>query len=150
MAAITSAIALGVSAVGAVSSYSAAKKATKQGKKANEAQRKANQLKNKQAKRQFLRNFRQAQAATVISSVMAGVGLESSAFQGTLASEQSQARLAVKEFKQADQLGSEFMVAQNKAASAAGRAQTFGQISQFASSFASFSSGWGQGGDAGD
>jgi len=145
MAAITSAIALGVSAVGAVSSHRAAKKATKQGKKANEAQRKANQLKNKQAKRQFLRNFRQAQAATVISSVAAGVGLDSSAFQGTLSSEKSQARLAVNEFAQADKLGTDFMTAQNKAASASGRAQTFGQISQFALSFASFSQGFGKG-----
>jgi predicted DsbA family dithiol-disulfide isomerase len=133
--AVMSAIALGVAAVGAVAGAKQAKKATKAGKRANEAQRKANQLKNKQAKRQFLRNFRQAQASTIISSVMAGVGLESSAFQGTLASEKSQARLAVREFAEADKLGAEFTQAQNQQASAAGRAQTFGAISSFASSF---------------
>lgn len=138
MAVITSAIAVGVAAVGTFASIRQAKKATAAGQDANEALRKANRLKNKQAKRAFLRNFRQAQANVLVSSVMAGVGLESSAFQGTLASEKSQRDLALKEFERADELGTEFLTAQNRQTSAQTRSSAFGSIAGFASSFIAF------------
>ena len=139
--AVASAIAgigLAVSAAGTVASLRAGKKATRAQKKANESQRKINRLKNLQARRAFLRQYRQAQANVLSGAIAAGVGLESSAFQGTLQSERSQARTALGEFKQMDQLGGEMTKFMNQQSSAAGRAQTFGAVSNFASQFIAF------------
>ncbi len=140
MGALTSLIASGVATV---ASHRQGKKATKASQAANEAQRKANKLRNKQAKRAFLRKFRQSQANIVVSSVAAGVGLESSAFQGSLSSEVSQRDTALREFKEADELGAEFTAQQNRATSASFRSQAFGAIGNFASQFISFAGGFG-------
>ena len=134
--AVVTAIAVGVAAVSAAASIHQAKKAESAGKKKNRIARKTNQLKNKQAKRAFLRNFRQAQANVLVGNVMAGVGLGSSAFQGTSASEKSQANTAINEFKEFDALGAQFTQQQNKQASAQGSSATFSAISSFAMSFA--------------
>lgn len=144
MAAVTAAVA--ISAGSAYASHRAGKKAAKAQKKANEAQRKINKLKNFQAKRQFLRNFRQAQANVLSSAIASGVGIDSSAFQGTQQSQMQQANVAVKEFKQMDEYGGEMTQAMNRQASATARAQTWGAVSSFASSFIAFPSGGGGGG----
>ncbi len=119
-------------------SINAAKKGSKAQREANAAQEATNRLRNRQAKRQFLRGFRQAQANTIIASVAAGVGIDSSAFQGTLQSEQSQRSTAVREFKEADDLGAEFASARDRATSASFRSNTFSTISNFATQFVSF------------
>ena len=137
------AIATAVSVAGAASSYVQGKKAAKAQKNANNVQRDSNRLVNKQAKRQFLRNFRQSQANNIVAAVAAGVGLESSGVRGSLASERSQAQTALSEFDKQDELGTQFAGFQNKATNAAFRSATFGQISSFASSFVSFGSGGG-------
>jgi predicted DsbA family dithiol-disulfide isomerase len=136
MAAVTAAVAVTAASAGA--SYAQSRKAAKASKKANAAQRKINRLKNKQSKRQFLRNFRQAQASTLMESVAAGVGLESSRFQGTLSSQQAQAEQAVREMNQMDTLGGEVTRFENKATSAGVRAGGFGAVSNIAASFISF------------
>ena len=136
--AVVASVATAVTAVGAGLQYNAAKKATRQGKKANKAQRAINRLKNKQNKRQFLRSFRQAQASTLVAGVAAGVGLESSQFQGTLGSQRMQAEQAVEEFAESERLGTTQMVALNKQSSAQGRAAGFGSVANIASSFISF------------
>ena len=131
-------IALGVSLLGMAGSTSQARKGSKAQKAANEAQRKINKLKNKQAKREFLRNFRQTQAIALSSAIGQGVGLESSGVQGTLASEKTQAKLALNEFNEFDKLGAEAAAAQNRAASASFKSGVYGQVSSFASQFVKF------------
>lgn len=139
MAAITTAIAAtAVAGVGAYESRKAAKKSSRAQQDANEAQRKINQLKNKQAKRQFLRNFRQAQANVLSAAIAAGVGLDSSAFQGTLQSERSQKNVALREFAQMDEFGGEMTNAMNATSRYNARAATWGAVSNFASSFIAF------------
>lgn len=150
MAAVTAAVAAtAVSAASAYKSHKAGKKAARAQKKANEAQRKINKLKNFQAKRQFLRNFRQAQANVISSAIASGVGIDSSAFVGTQQSQGTQANVAVKEFKKMDEFGGEMTTAMNQQASATAKAQTWGAVSSFASSFISFPSGGGGGGGTG-
>ncbi len=142
MAVLTSTLigiaATATAAVGVGLSIHEAKKGTKAGKRANAALRAANRLKNKQAKRAFLRNFRQAQASTLVSAVAAGVGIDSSAFQGTLSSQKTQTRVALDEFAEADQLGTEFATAQSEQTSANTRSSRFGSIASFAQSFIGF------------
>ena len=137
-----------IAAVTAVASAAlsirAGKKATKAQRVANAAQRKINRLKNKQAKRTFLRSFRQAQANVLTSSVASGAGLESSAFQATTLSEQAQVRLGIKEFKEFDRLGGEFSAAQDRASRQSFKSAAFGTVSSFAASFIG-----GSGGDKG-
>lgn len=134
--AVMTAIALGVAVAGAAASGAQAKKGVAAQKKGNKARRKAVQLQNMQAKREFLRKFRQAQANTLTSAIAAGVGFESSAIQGTLGSEQSQRTTALQEFSRSNQLGEQALRADNQAGSSASRAGTFGQISGFAMQFA--------------
>ena len=123
-------------------SISQGKKASKAQKQSNEAQRRINELRNKQNKRAFLRQFRQAQADALQSAVAAGVGLESSAFQGTRASQATQAETAVKEFKRMDELGAEQTAALNRASNAQFRSQVGSAVASFASQFV----GWKPGG----
>ena len=135
---VLSAIALAVTAVSTVSSIKQGKKAVKGQKAANAATRKANQLRNKQAKRAFLRNFRQTQAVAISSAIASGVGLDSSLVQGTLSSEKTQAKTALREFKAFDELGATFTAATNRAASASFKSAAFGQVAGFASNFITF------------
>lgn len=135
-----------VSAGSAIMSHKAGKKASRAQQEANEAQRKINQLKNKQAKRAFLRNFRQAQANLISASIASGVGLESSAVQGGVTSVRSQRDLAVKEFGQMDTLGGEMTAAMNSASRNQLRAQTWSAVSSFAQQFIAFGGGGGGGG----
>ena len=130
--------ALVVSAVSTGASMYAGSKAKKAQKKGNEAQRAINALKNKQAKRAYLRQFRQAQAAALQASIAAGVGLESSAFQGTISSQAAQAGTAAGEFLKFDELGGEVANQANKAANYQFNAGVYSQVAGFASQFISF------------
>ncbi len=112
----------------------AGRKAKKAGKRANAAQRAMNKLKNKQNKRAFLRQFRQAQAAALVGGVAAGVDIESSGIQGTLASQKTQARVGVAEFAESERLGDVQAAAINKQASANFAASVFGSVASFAMS----------------
>jgi len=123
-----------IAAASAVGSLVSGKKAKKAQKKANAAQRKINRLKNEQAKRAFLRKFRQQQAAALVSGVAAGVGIESSTVQGELSSGRSQRTTAVGEFGELDALGGAQEAAQNQAASANFQGSVFGAVGAFASS----------------
>jgi hypothetical protein len=138
---VTAGIALAVSAASTAASLSASGKAKKAQERANAAQMKANRLKNLQQKRQFMRGFRQAQANVLSTSIASGIGLGSSRTQGTLGSESSQQRLALREFQQFDELGVEVANQQNKAASAQFRSQAFGAVANFSSQFVSFGGG---------
>lgn len=141
---MSSAITAAVVAVGSVvSAKKSAKKGEKAQKAANELQKKINKLKNQQAMRDYMRNFRQAQANTIVSAVAAGVGLDSSAMRGTMSSHISQATLVQRESEQMSEWG-EAMSTQNlKASSAFNRSAQWSQISQFAASFISFGGGKG-------
>ena len=127
-----------ISAVSAVAGLAKGRSATKNQKRANATQRKINELKNKQAKRAFLRNFRQAQGIALSSGIGAGVELGSSRTQATLASQSSQANIAIKEFKEFNRLGAEAQTFSDRASSASFASQAFGTVSTFASQFASF------------
>jgi hypothetical protein len=141
MGVITSIVA-GVAAVGsAIGSARSAKKGVKAGKAANAAQLKATRLKNEQAKRSFMRKFRQAQAANLTAGIAAGVGLESSTIQGGAASLRTQAADALAEFKVFDELGVEVSSQRQKQSDATARAAAFGAVSSFASKFISFGGG---------
>lgn len=136
MAAVTAAVA--VAAVGAALQHKSASDAASKAKKGNKAVRAQNRLKNKQAKRAFLKNFRQAQATTLMESVASGAGLGSSRFQGTLASQKSQAFQAVDEFNEMDRLGGQVTKFQNQAQNDQLKAAGFGAVSSIALSFVGF------------
>lgn len=110
------------------------RKAKKASKRANAAQRAINKLKNKQAKRAFLRKFRQFQAAALVGGVASGVSVESSGVQGTLAGQATQAATGIAEFNQFDKLGGEQTAALNAQASANFQSSVFGSIASFATS----------------
>lgn len=129
-----------VAGVGAVASYKSSKKARKANERANEAQREINRLRNQQARRAFMRQFRQAQADVVSAGIMQGVGIESSMVQGQLSSQIAQGITATKEFAQMDDLGAEQTAALNQASKYQGRAALAGTVSSLASSFISFPS----------
>jgi len=141
MGVITSIVA-GVAAVtSTVGAARQARKGVKAGKAANAAQLKATRLKNAQAKREFMRKFRQAQAANLTAGIASGVGLESSTVAGQAASFSTQAATALAEFKQFDELGAEVSAQRNRQASANAQAAVFGAVSSFASKFISFGGG---------
>lgn len=127
-------ISLFIAAASTLGTILSGKKAKKASKAANAAQRKINRLKNEQSKRAFLRQFRQAQAAALVSGVASGVTIESSGVQGTLAGQFSQKETALSEFKQADDLGVAQQAAQNAQASANFAGSVFGSVAAFASS----------------
>lgn len=135
MAAITSAVIAGASAV---SSYTAGKKSAKAQKKANRAQRDINRMRNRQAQRAFLREFRQAQAASIAGAVFQGIGLEGSTVQGQLSSQNAQRITAMNEFAEMNRLGDTMTKQMNRATNYGFKATTFGQIGSLAMSFASF------------
>ena len=103
-----------------VSSIFGAKK-NKAKKKARKAGANIEKVRNLQAKRAFLRNYRQAQAAALVGGVASGVSVDSSAVKGTQASQQTQAQFG--SFEQ-DVLGS-YARAAGKHLDRAGRFQAF-------------------------
>ena len=105
---------------------------------ANRAQKEINQILARQAKRQFLRDFRAQQAAVVSSSVVGGVDVESSRFQAQLGSQRSQAATATRENKRSQALGLEVGRQQDRAAKYSAKAAQFGQLTNFSSQFISF------------
>lgn len=135
-----------VAAGSAYVSHKNAKKSSKAQRRANEAQRKINKLKNAQSKRSFLRAFRQQQANVISAGVAAGVGIDSSAIQGSLNAQQRQRQLALREFDKMDELGGEQTIALNQASNYSARAATWGAVSNFATSFISFGGGGSSGG----
>ena len=138
MGVVTSIVAAGVALAGAAGSAEASKRATSHQKKANKAQRQINRLKNAQSKRQFLRDFRAAQANVVSGAVAAGVDVESSATQGTLGSQLTQTEVALEEFKIEDALGGVITNQTNRAVNATAQSNTFAAVSSFASNFIAF------------
>jgi hypothetical protein len=138
-----------VSGASAIAGASAARKSSKAQRRQNELQRKVNRLKNAQAKRAFLRNFRQQQAAILQSSVAMGVGLASSAVQGQVQSARSQKATAQAEFGKMRLWGEQGADAMNDISKYQGQAAMFGAVSSFASQFISFGGGGGSGGGGG-
>ncbi len=122
-----------VTTVGTIGSISAGRKSGKSQEAANAAQMKINRLRNAQQKRLFLNEVRKFLAETTVSGVAAlGGGYESSRIEGTLQSERTQRDLAVREFKQLDELGGEFTAAMNRAARQSFQSQTYGQLGNLA------------------
>jgi len=124
-----------IAAAASVFSLAGSRKARKGQERTNEAIRKANVLRNKQSKRQFLKNFRQAQANVYSQAIAAGVGLDSSAFQGTRSSQSAQAGTAIREFREFDKLGAEQTSGMNQAALGQFQAGAWGAVANFAASF---------------
>lgn len=93
---VAAAVSVGSSILGARK----AKKARKARQMANIYQKKQNILTQYQQTRQFMRQFREAQAAQYANALGMGVDIESSAIQGTLASQSTQAMTANKELQQ--------------------------------------------------
>lgn len=122
-----------VSTVSTGISYAKGKSAAKSQKKAANAQMKINRLRNQQQKRKFLAEFRALQGETIIGGIAAlGGGYESSRIEGQTASQMTQKDLAVKEFKQMDTLGAEYVGQMNRASSQAFQSQVFGQVANLA------------------
>ena len=82
-----------------------AEKAKKAQKSANKMQRKINKLQNAQAKRDFLRQYRQQIMNVLSAGVAAGIGLESSVVQGSRSGTESQMRQGVAEFEAMERFG---------------------------------------------
>ncbi len=123
-----------IAGAGVIGGAIAGSKAKKASKRANRAQRAINKLKNEQSKRAFLRKFRQAQAAALVSGISSGVTTESSGVQGALASQATQASIAIAEFNQFDDLGAQQTAALSKQASANFAGSVFGSVTAFANS----------------
>lgn len=120
-------VGLGLAAASAV----AGDKARSAQNKARRAQQEANRVRNFQAKRQFLRDFRQQQAVALTNPLASGADISSSAAQATLASQTSQKNAAVRDFQRLDQLGQIASSNLNKAANAQFAASTLGTVSSF-------------------
>ena len=133
--AVVTAIAAAVAIGAAVVANKRASSASKKRGKANDSRKAANELRNKQARRNFLRAFRQAQANTLTAGLAAGIGLESSAVQGRRGSEVSQATTGLEEFNQFDILGKQFAKFEKKAARRDVQSGTFSGISSIAQQF---------------
>lgn len=91
-------------------------------------------IKNKQEKRRFLRNFRQSQAASLLTGVASGVDPRSSRGRGTTASQATQAEVALFESEQQERLGVLAQDLGNKAASTTQTAGLFSTVAGFAGS----------------
>ena len=112
-----------------------AKKARRARAKADLYQKKQNRLKQFQATRQFMRQFRQAQAAQYASSLAMGVDIESSAIQGTLASQGTQAHTAIAELNQTTDWANTQAKYLGQASKYDYQSQLAGVVGNFASSF---------------
>lgn len=129
-------LATAVAAIAVGGQLVAGSKAKKASKRANRAQREINRLKNEQARRAYMRSFRQAQAAALVGGIASGAGLESSLVQGTLTSQHSQTITAQSEFNKTNELGDVYAAALNKQASANFMGSVFGSVASFATSAA--------------
>ena len=128
-------IATAVTAVATIGGAVSASKARKADKKANQQQKLINMLRAKQAKRQYLRDFRAQQAAVVSSSVVGGVEIESSKFQAQLGSQRSQASTAVKDENRAQALGDSVASYRDKASNYSAQSARYGAVASISSSF---------------
>jgi hypothetical protein len=72
--------------------------ARKKRKRAARLQQQIQAISSRQRRRAFIRRFREAQAAALVSGVASGAGLESSAVAGTIASQRTQRGVAEGEF----------------------------------------------------
>lgn len=136
---VLTSIAMGAVALGGtVKSYKEGKAATTAQKKGNKAQREINRLKNRQAKRSFMRGFRQVQGDVFAASVAQGIGLGGSTVQGQLQSNIAQMGTARREFQQMEDLGGEITKQMNRASNAQFKAGLAGQVGSFAGQFVDY------------
>ena len=136
---VAAALALtGASLLGGASASSKSRKAQK---RANQQQKLINMLRAKQAKRQYLRDFRAQQAAVVSSSIVGGVEIESSRFQAQLGSQRTQAGVATRDENEAVRLGDKVAAYQDKASNYSAQASRYGAAAQFSSQFIAFGGG---------
>lgn len=118
-------------AIAAVGAGMQAKAAHDQ-RKARRGQQYANRLRNFQAKRQFMRNFKVAQAEALARGIAGGGDPRSSYTQATLASQTAQARTASRDFREFDRIGQQASAYLDSAA----RAQFGANLLSTAASFA--------------
>ena len=128
------ALGLAIGIVGTLLSARSSRKASKQQQKANKARADIQRIKNKQAKRNFLKSFRLQQASAVVGGVAAGVDVESSRVQAQLASGQTQRRIGLQEFEQQEKLATTANIAEEASASRIRQAGVFGAVASFAQS----------------
>jgi len=108
-------------------------KSRKAQNRARAAQLQANRIKNFQAQRQFLRNFRLAQAEALMSG-LAGGTTDSSISRATQSSQGTQARVAGGEFKELSRLGESASANLTRAANASFTSGLLSTASSFAMS----------------
>jgi aminopeptidase N len=120
-----------VGAAFAVAGALSGRKSRKAQNAARRQQQQANRLRNLQSKRQFLRNFRQQQAAAIATPLAQGVA-QSSFAQATASSQRAQAGVASGEFAELSRLGEAASANLNRAATASFNASIFGSLAQFA------------------
>lgn len=109
-------------------------KARKAQNRARAAQMQANRIRNFQAQRQFMRNFRQAQAEALARGIAGGADPSSSFTQATMASEQSQVKTAQRDFAELSRLGEAASANLNRAANAQFASGLLSTASSFAMS----------------
>lgn len=105
--------------------------ATKRRAEARMARAAITRLRNKQAKRSFLKKFRQAQAQALVEGVASGASIDSSGTQGRLAAGRSQFRTAMFEFGKMQDLSRQANRAESAADQSdqmAGTVEAFGDV----------------------
>lgn len=117
----------------AIGSLVSGNKARKAQNSARAAQQQANRVRNFQAKRQFLRDFRQQQAAAIANPLAAGA-VDSSFSRATQSSQGTQANIASLDFSRLNELGELASANLNSAARAQFASSVFGTLGQFANS----------------
>lgn len=115
----------------ALGSAISGRKSRKAQNAARRQQQQANRLKNLQSKREFLRNFRQQQAAAVASGIAGGT-TDSSISRATQSSQRAQASVAGAEFGELNRLGEAASANLNRAATQSYNAGIYGQLAGFA------------------
>ena len=127
-------IALGVSALGAIGAAKEGKKANRANAAAAKNEKDIRTVRNFQAKRTFLKNFRLLQAETIATGGAIEGGLDSSRSQGQLAASRTQTQVGLEEQKKLASLDASAVANATAAQKHRNRASTISTIASVASS----------------
>lgn len=123
-----------VGVVGKIVSFGLSSSAASKRRRAARLQRRITRIRNRQARRQFLKNFRRRQAELLLEGSREG-GFESSRFQGTRASLQTTGDVFLSEQEEQTRLGRRAGSALDSASRNEQVAGVFGGIANAAGSF---------------
>lgn len=128
-------IGIGIGAVLSVASLASARDAERHMRRAQQLRSSITNMSNFEARREFMRNFRQTQAIELTRG--ASMGLDSSASQGTLASLETQRADAISRRNQKEDLDRRARRQERKAGAASSQSSTLGAIGSVAGSVGS-------------